>query len=158
MIDALKSVRDISRICEVEMRDSNHMRDITHLYPIWIKTIKIYSKKYVKHVPITFHLLYIAKNSLFTCPVLSSGCCSMFWALGRLCPSCPPAAATDSPWVGYSYNRPCAFHKGRDWPSETLWSLLFLHRCRRLWSSALWPSSVPLGFPWRVLLPVGVGG
>ena len=33
MIDALKSVRDISRICEVEMRDSNHMRDITHLYP-----------------------------------------------------------------------------------------------------------------------------
>ena len=33
MIDALKSVRDISRICEEEMRDSNHMRDITHLYP-----------------------------------------------------------------------------------------------------------------------------
>ena len=33
MVDALKSVRDISRICEEEMRDSNHMRDITHLYP-----------------------------------------------------------------------------------------------------------------------------
>ena len=32
MIDALKSVRDISRICEEEMHDSNHMRDITHLY------------------------------------------------------------------------------------------------------------------------------
>ena len=33
---ALKSVRDISRICEEEMRESNHMRDITHLYPtIW---------------------------------------------------------------------------------------------------------------------------
>ena len=31
---ALKSVRDISRICEEEMRESNHMRDITHLYPI----------------------------------------------------------------------------------------------------------------------------
>ena len=30
---ALKSVRDISRICEEEMRESNHMRDITHLYP-----------------------------------------------------------------------------------------------------------------------------
>ena len=29
---ALKSVRDISRICEEEMRESNHMRDITHLY------------------------------------------------------------------------------------------------------------------------------
>ena len=33
---ALKSVRDISRICEEEMRESNHMRDITHLYPISI--------------------------------------------------------------------------------------------------------------------------
>ena len=32
---ALKSVRDISRICEEEMRESNHMRDITHLYPIY---------------------------------------------------------------------------------------------------------------------------
>ena len=30
---ALKSVRDISRICEEEMRESNYMRDITHLYP-----------------------------------------------------------------------------------------------------------------------------
>ena len=30
---ALKSVRDISRICEEEMRESNHMREITHLYP-----------------------------------------------------------------------------------------------------------------------------
>ena len=34
MVDALKSVRDISRIWEEEMRESNHMRDITHLYPI----------------------------------------------------------------------------------------------------------------------------
>ena len=33
MVDALKSVRDISRICEEEMRDSNQLRDITHLYP-----------------------------------------------------------------------------------------------------------------------------
>ena len=37
MVDALKSVRDISRICEEEMRESNHMRDITftlyNLYP-----------------------------------------------------------------------------------------------------------------------------
>ena len=32
---ALKSVRDISRICEEEMRESNHMRDITHLYPMY---------------------------------------------------------------------------------------------------------------------------
>ena len=31
---ALKSVRDISRICEEEMRESNHMRDITDLYPM----------------------------------------------------------------------------------------------------------------------------
>ena len=35
---ALKSVRDISRICEEEMRESNHMRDITHLYPIYDPT------------------------------------------------------------------------------------------------------------------------
>ena len=34
MVDALKGVRDISRICREEMRESNHMRDITHLYPI----------------------------------------------------------------------------------------------------------------------------
>ena len=34
---ALKSVRDISRICEEEMRESNHMRDITHLYPMSIR-------------------------------------------------------------------------------------------------------------------------
>ena len=33
---ALKSVRDISRICEEEMRESNHMRDITHLYPNFV--------------------------------------------------------------------------------------------------------------------------
>ena len=41
MIDALKSVRDISRICEEEMRDSNHMRDITHLYPNKVPGIKL---------------------------------------------------------------------------------------------------------------------
>ena len=38
---ALKSVRDISRICEEEMRESNHMRDITHLYPIEILTYSV---------------------------------------------------------------------------------------------------------------------
>ena len=35
MVDALKSVRDISRICEEEMRESNHMRNIIHLYPTY---------------------------------------------------------------------------------------------------------------------------
>ena len=30
---ALKSVRDISRICEEEMRESNHMRDIETVSP-----------------------------------------------------------------------------------------------------------------------------
>ena len=36
---ALKSVRDISWICVEEMRESNHMRDITHLYPITLSII-----------------------------------------------------------------------------------------------------------------------
>ena len=48
MADALKSVRDISRICEEEMRDSNHMRDITHLYPK--------STFYRSRVPIFFQI------------------------------------------------------------------------------------------------------
>ena len=37
---ALKSARDISRICEEEMRESNHMRDITHLYPTTLNFFK----------------------------------------------------------------------------------------------------------------------
>ena len=52
---ALKSVRDISRICEEEMRESNHMRDITHLYPtgeilaVWNQIfVGKKSKKYVR--------------------------------------------------------------------------------------------------------------
>ena len=36
---ALKSVRDISRICEEEMRESNHMRDITHMWPLYIPVL-----------------------------------------------------------------------------------------------------------------------
>ena len=46
---ALKSVRDISRICEEEMRESNHMRDITHLYPMQkeITYVFRFSFKYV---------------------------------------------------------------------------------------------------------------
>ena len=39
---ALKSVRDISRICEEEMRESNHMRDITHLYPTILIDISLF--------------------------------------------------------------------------------------------------------------------
>ena len=42
MVDPLKSVRDISRIREKEMRDSNHMRDITHLYPIYRPILQIW--------------------------------------------------------------------------------------------------------------------
>ena len=50
MVDALKSVRDISRICEEEMRDSNHMRDITHLYPNSIISENAVDSLYVFYV------------------------------------------------------------------------------------------------------------
>ena len=53
MIDALKSVRDISRICEEEMRDSNHMRDITHLLP-YMSSIHSHMFNYTRSIVTNF--------------------------------------------------------------------------------------------------------
>ena len=48
---ALKSVRDISRICEEEMRESNHMRDITHLYPTFAINLDVLKQNFIEIRP-----------------------------------------------------------------------------------------------------------
>ena len=53
---ALKSVRDISRICEEEMRESNHMRDITHLYPTMVYACVPHFNLWRGHNPCSFQL------------------------------------------------------------------------------------------------------